>query len=174
LRPRLPVRCRPPARSGRSVNLARPCGLLITRSASWLSMKRRRDLTTVHYFTSRCYDVASALAGLKPISGGFAAQSTLTTPPHGMRRGRQTEALCACSPLRFQPPMAMDDRGLACPVSVPTVSRNRRISPPAPSTTGLLTDESIYQPVCFARGRGRFSPLSTVSVARKTRERRNR
>jgi hypothetical protein len=38
--------------------------------------------------------------------------------------------------------MAMGDRGLACPVSFPTVSRSRRISPPAPSTSGPLTQEA--------------------------------
>src|SRR5512146_851233 len=60
----------PHARSGRSVRRRETFRSLVTRSALRLPAKRRRDPTTVRYFTSRCYDAASALAGLKPLGGG--------------------------------------------------------------------------------------------------------
>src|SRR3990170_706334 len=41
--------------------------------------------------------------------------------------------------------MAMGDRGLACPVSFPPVSRSCRISPPAPSTTGPPHKQTIHE-----------------------------
>ena len=140
--PRLPVRCRPPARSGRSVNLAGPSGPWITRSASWFPTKRRRDPTLVLVLRRVATTWLPPRPGGSQSAVGFAAQGTLTIPPYGMRRCRQTEALCAYSPLRFQPPMAMDDLGLACPVSFPATSRSRRISPPAPSATGLPTQKA--------------------------------
>ena len=131
--------------------------LVTTRSASRLPAKRRRDPTTV-LILRRVATTWPALAGLKPIAVGLAAQITLSTPPHGMRQRRQTEALCACSPLRFSRHMAMGDRGLACPVNFPSASRYRRISPSVPSTTGLLTNQAyISRPAAHAGGRG-FSP----------------
>ena len=96
---------------------------------------------------------------------GLAAQITLTTPPHGMRQRRQTEALCAYSPLRFSRHMAMGDRGLACPVNFPSASRYRRISPPVPSTTGLLTNQAYISRRAMHAGEEAFPRLSTAPTS---------
>jgi hypothetical protein len=105
-------------------------------------MTRRRDLTTVLILRRVATTWLQPWPGRNQLAARLAAQSTLTIPPHGMWRCRQTVALRACSPLRLEPPMAMGDRGLACPVSFPTASRSRRISPSAPSTSGPLTRQA--------------------------------
>jgi hypothetical protein len=75
---------------------------------------------------SRCYDVASVLAGPKPDSGGSRRREVpCRTRLTVLRRGRQTVALSACPSLRLWPSMAMGDRGLALP------SRAFRIFPGA-------------------------------------------
>jgi hypothetical protein len=125
---------------------ARPFGLWITRSAPRFPMTRRRDPTTVLVLRRVATTWLQPWPGRNQLAARFAAQSTLTIPPHGMRRRRQTVALRAYSPLRLEPPMAMGDRGLACPVSFPTVSRSRRISPSAPSTSGPLTRQAYISP----------------------------
>src|SRR5262245_21210506 len=61
-------------------------------------------------------------------------------------------------PLRLEPPMAMDDNGLACPVSLPVISRSRRISPPAPSTTSPLTLKTIHEQRVGASREGALFP----------------
>ena len=165
--PRLPVRCRASRPFGTiSSATARPFGLWITRSASWFPMKRRRDPTTVLVLRRVATTWHPPWPGRNQLAARFAAQSTLTTSPHGMRRCRQTVALRAYSPLRLEPPMAMGDRGLACPVSFPPVSRSRRISPPAPSTTGPLTNEAYRSTRPPHRGRSGLSPLSTGPSSR--------
>jgi len=146
----------PHARSGRSVGLARPFGLWITRSAPWSPMKRRRDPTTVLILRRVATTWLRPWPGRNQSAEGFVAQRTPATPPHGMRRGRQTVALCAYSPLRLQPLMAMGDPGLACPVSLPTVSRSRSISPPTPSTTGLPTNKAYMSGYAAHQGRGAY------------------
>jgi len=131
----------PHARSGRSVGAARPFGLLITRSAPMVShesggVTRPRSL----------FNVALLRRGSCPgrtrtqPAVGIAAQSTLSTPPHGIAAeppDRGTSRLQI--PSAFSRPWQWTTLGLPCPVSFPTVSQRRRISPPAPSTTGHLT-----------------------------------
>src|SRR5262245_7237885 len=115
-------------------------------------------------FTSRCYDAAPALAGLKPNSGRI----------YGAKYpGDSASRYCgvaarpwhfALTPLRLEPPMAMDDIGLACPVSLPAISRSRRISPPAPSITSPLTHKPYMSNESAHPGTAPFSPLSTGST----------
>jgi hypothetical protein len=74
----------PHARSGRSVGLARPFGLWITRSAPWSPMKRRRDPTTVLILRRVATTWLRPWPGRNQSAEGFVAQRTPATPPHGI------------------------------------------------------------------------------------------
>ena len=164
LRPRLPVRCRASRPFGTiSRRSPRPFGLLITRSAPMVSHEsggviRPRSL----------FNVALLRRGSCPgrtrtqPAGEFVAQSTLSTPPHGIAAkppDRGTSRLRI--PSAFSRPWQWATLGLPCPVSFPTVSRRRRISPPAPSTTGHLTTEAYMSKRRVHPPREGLSPLST-------------
>jgi len=109
----------PHARSGRSVGAARPFGLWTTRTALWFPIKWRRDPTKVLVLRRVCYDVASALAKLKPNSRGLVAQNTQATPPHGNAATPPDRCPLRLLNLRLEPPTARDDSGLACPHELP-------------------------------------------------------
>ena len=151
----------PHARSGRSVGLARPFGLWVARSASWSPMKRRRDPTTVLVLRRVATTWLPPWPGRSQLAGGLAARGTLSTPPHGIAAKPPDRSTLRLLALRLKPPMAMSDSGLPCPVSFPTASRYRRISPPIPSSTVPLTPEA-YMSRCRAHwSRGGLSPIST-------------
>src|SRR6185437_1590895 len=118
LRPRLPVRCRasrPFGTIGRRP--PRPFGLLITRSASMVSHKSGGVIRPGPCFTSRCYDADPDPGRTRnQPAKEFAAQSTLSTPPHGIAAEPPDRGtLRLQTPLRLQPPMAVSDLGLALP-----------------------------------------------------------
>jgi hypothetical protein len=125
LRPRLPVRCRasrPFGTIGR--RSPRPFGLLITRSASMVSHEsggviRPRSLFNVALLRR---DSRPGRAGTKT-AVEFAAQSTLSTLPHGIAAGppdRGTPRLLI--PSAFSRPWQWATLGLPCPVSFPPAS----------------------------------------------------
>ena len=92
------------------------------------------------------------------------AQNTPATPPHGIAALPPDRGTLRLRPVRLEPPMAMDDNGLACPVSLPAISRSRRISPPAPSTTSPLTHKPYMSNESAHPGTVPFSPLSTEAA----------
>src|SRR5262245_51667207 len=94
------------------------------------------------------------------------AQNTPATPPHGIAALPPDRGTLRLRPHRLEPPMAMNDYGLACPVTLPAISRSRRISPPAPSTTSPLTLKPYMSNESAHPGAAPFSPLSTGSTCR--------
>lgn len=160
MRPRLPVRCRASRPFGTiSPATARPFGLWITRSASWFPMKRRREPTAVLVLRRVATTWLPPWPGRNQLAVGFAARRALSTSPYGMRRSRQTVARCAYSPLRLEPPMAMDDRGLALP---------RELSACFPEPSDFSADafhnrsahtQSIHERRPGASGCGRLIPI---------------
>ncbi len=125
LRPRLPVRCRasrPFGTIGR--RSPRPFGLLITRSAPMVSHEsggviRPRSLFNVALLRR---DSRPGRAGTKT-AVEFAAQSTLSTLPHGIAaRPPDRGTPRVLIPSAFSRPWQWATLGLPCPVSFPPVS----------------------------------------------------
>src|SRR4029079_1053771 len=173
LRPRLPVRCRasrPFGTIGRRP--PRPFGLLITRSASMVSHKSGGVIRPGPCFTSRCYDADPDPGRTRNQPGkDFAAQSTLSPPPHGIAAEPPDRGtLRLQTPSAFSRPWQRATLGLPCPVSLPTVPQRRRISPPAPSTTGHLTTEAYMSKRRVHPRRVGLSPVSTAADAAEPRE----
>ena len=68
------------------------------------------------YFTSRCYDVAPALAGLKPVSDGISgAKDPAGSASRYCGDTARPWYLRVYFSRRLEPPMALDDLGLALP-----------------------------------------------------------
>jgi hypothetical protein len=88
---------------------------LVTRSASRLPAKRRRDLTTVLILRRVATTRLPPWPGWNLSAVGLAARSTPSAPPHGIAatpKDRGTSRLRAPPP---RPSMAMDDLRLALP-----------------------------------------------------------
>ena len=172
MRPRLPVRCR----------ASRPFGTIGRRRETFRSLdhalgfygfpqKRRRDPTrSLFYVALLRRGSCPGRTGNQP-AGEFAAQSTLSTPPHGIAAeppDRGTSRLQI--PSAFSRSWQWATLGLPCPVSFPPVSQRRRISPPTPSTTGHLTTEAYMSKRRVHPRRVGLSPVSTAADAEEPRE----
>lgn len=171
MRPRLPVRCRASRPFGTiSRRSPRPFGLLITRSAPMVSHEsggviRPRSL----------FNVALLRRGSCPgrtrtqPAVGIAAQSTLSTPPHGIAAGPPDRGTSRFTdPLRLQPPMAVDDLGLALPCE-----RSDYFPAPPDFSTGTFHNRSthnwsISEPRGDASGKGALIPTIHRSAWRSS------
>src|SRR4029077_8736700 len=136
---------------------------LVTRSASRLPAKRRRDPTTVLILRRVATTRPRPWPGLnlwrRDLRRGAPFRLHLTA----LRWRRKTVALRACAPLRLQPSMAVDDPRLALPCELCRLLsgafgflRRHR------STIGAAhTEEHSAQRPAGAGGRKRLSTLST-------------
>src|SRR6478672_11021202 len=96
---------------------ARPCGLWITRSASWLPIKRRREPGFSPYLASCCSDgVPTLRVGSTDRQLSLRREKPFRRHLTAFRRSRQAVASRACQPFHLQPPMAWATLGLPCPV----------------------------------------------------------
>ena len=172
MRPRLPVRCR----------ASRPFGTIGRRRETFRSLdhvlgfygfpqKRRRDPTRSLFYVALLRRGSCPGRTRNQPAKEFAAQSTLSTPPHGIAAeppDRGTSRLQI--PSAFSRPWQWATLGLPCPVSFPPVSQRRRISPPTPSTTGHLTTEAYMSKRRVHPRRVGLSPVSTAADAEEPRE----
>ena len=171
MRPRLPVRCRASRPFGTiSRRSPRPFGLLITRSAPMVSHESGGVIRPRSLLTSRCYDADPVLAGRGSNQRWeFAAQSTLSTPPHGIAAGPPDRGTSRFTdPLRLQPPMAVDDLGLALPCE-----RSDYFPAPPDFSTGTFHNRSthnwsISEPRGDASGKGALIPTIHRSAWRSS------
>ena len=110
------LRCRPHARSGRSVGAAGPFGPLATRFAPWLPIKPAARPDHGPYLASRCYDVAPALARLEPASGGIRGAKDPVGPASRYCGDTARPWYSASTfPAAFSRPWHWTTSGLPCP-----------------------------------------------------------
>ena len=88
---------------------------LVTRSASRLPAKRRRDPTTVLILRRVATTRPRPWPGLNLWRRDLRRRAPFRLHLTALRRRRKTVALRACAPLRLQPSMAVDDPRLALP-----------------------------------------------------------
>ena len=133
--------------------------------------KRRRDPTRSLFYVALLRRGSCPGRTRNQPAKEFAAQSTLSTPPHGIAAEPPDRGtLRLQTPSAFSRPWQRATLGLPCPVSLPTVSQRRRISPPAPSTTGHLTTETYMSKRRVHPRRVGLSPVSTAADAAEPRE----
>jgi hypothetical protein len=161
LRPRLPVRSRPHARSGRSVVSRDLSVSLVSRQAPWSPMKPRGDRPR-SLFTSRLLRRGFRLGRLEAnqrwdLPREAPCRLCLTV----MRQSRQTVMLPLAYPAAFGRPWQWTTSGLPCP-------REASACFPEPSdfSAGAFHNRashslSISEDASVARVRRCLSPLST-------------
>ena len=136
---------------------------LVTRSASRLPAKRRRDPTTVLILRRVATTRPRPWPGLNLWRRDLRRRAPFRLHLTALRRRRKTVALRACAPLRLQPSMAVDDPRLALPCELCRLLsgafgflRRHR------STIGAAhTEEHSAQRPAATGGRKRLSTLST-------------
>ena len=136
---------------------------LVTRSASRLPAKRRRDPTTVLILRRVATTRLPPWPGWNLLAVGLAARSTPSAPPHGIAatpKDRGTSRLRAPPPW---PSMAMDDPRLALPCELYRLLSDafgflRRHR----STIGAAHREEHNARAAARIGNESLSPLSTV------------